>query len=281
MKASGLRVRTSQRVARTPLRPLAGRLGEESGRAGFSLLELTVALGVTSLLAGAIMSIVVATAQAGARQYADFRARAAAAVATAAVAAEIRSAGHGFESASAIQLDAQRIPIVGAIGGDRVSLLRASGSALEIVDTPAGFGYRLEVATNLEVGGSVAGVGQPARPHGAPLPAGRVSGIAPQASGFVVRVAWAATESALIDAWGEPRALLPFEVREFGVRERVDGRELRRRSNSKAWQPVVGGLRSFEIGVSSACLAKVTAATTTAGGRVVTSKEWVRLDACR
>ena len=253
----------------------------KSGLAGFSLLELTVALGVTSLLAGAIMSIVVATAEAGARNYAGFRAQAAAAVATAVVAAELRGVRHGFENASAIQLAAQRVPIVSVVGTDGVYLLRAAGSPLEIVDTLAGFGYRLEAATNLEVSGSVAGVGQAGRPRGAPLPAGRVTGITPQASGFVVSVEWAAAESALIDARGEPRALLPFEVREFSVREREDGRELRRRSNAKVWQPVVGGLQSFEIRLPSACFAKVTAATTTAGGRVVTSDEWVRIDSCR
>ncbi len=220
--------------ASRPSPSLATPPAAELGLAGFSLLELTVALGVTSLLAGAIMSIVVATAEAGARQYAGFRAQAAAAVATAVVAAELRGARRGFENASAIQLDAQRVPIVGALGADGVQLLRAAGSPLEIVETLAGFGYRLEAAPNLEVAGSVAGVGQAGRPQGAPLPAGRVTGITPQASGFVVRVAWAANESALINAWGEPRALLSFEVREFSVRERGDGGELRRRSDAKA-----------------------------------------------
>ena len=158
--------------ASRPLHRLASRPVEEFGPAGFSLLELTVALGVTSLLAGAIMSIVVATAEAGARHHAGFRAQAAATVATAVVAAELRGAPRGFENASAIQLDAQRVPIVGALGTNGVYLLRAAGSALEIVDALPGFGYRLEAATSLEVGGSVAGVGQAGRPQGGPLPAG-------------------------------------------------------------------------------------------------------------
>jgi type II secretory pathway pseudopilin PulG len=214
--------------------------------AGFSLLELMIGALCTSLLAGAVFSVLVSGASSARRRWAALAAQSAADAAVAAVARDAREAGRGLELGDAILRNGERIEVVEATVGGGIRLLRPTSAPREVVDVRPAGAYEIAGANEIEPGTMIAALDLPDWPATAPLPAGVAVGGFPGIGTFEVRVAWGGAASVL-EQWGEPRALLAFEVREYGVRL-VDGtRQLRRRDDGRTWQPVADGLASFSI----------------------------------
>ncbi len=214
---------------------------------GFSLLELIVAALCTTLLAGAVFSVLVSSAASTRRRWAAFSAQVAADGAVAAVARDARQAGEGLEGGDAIRLHGERQATVSASPGGVVRMLRALGPVREVVNVRSDGVYEIDGVTGLAAGTIVAAVGLPERPASAPLPAGVVVGAFRRVSTLELSVAWGSA-AATIEAWGEPRAIVALESREYGLRQLDGAWQLRRRDGGRTWQPVADGLDSFNVG---------------------------------
>ena len=216
-------------------------------RQGFSLLELIVAVLCTSLLAGAVFSVLVSGAASTRRRWATFSAQAAADAAVTAVARDARQAGEGLEGGDSIRLHGERLAIVSASAAGGIRMLRALGPVREVVKARPDGVYEIDGVTAIEIGTIVAAVGLPERPATAALPAGVVVGSFRRISTLELRVAWG-TAVGTLDEWGEPRAVVALELREYGVRRIDEAWQLRRRDGGRSWQPVVDDLDSFSVG---------------------------------
>jgi len=214
---------------------------------GFSLLELIVATLCTSLLAGAVFSVLVSGAASTRRRWAGLAAQAVVDAAVMAVARDARQAGDGIEAADSIRLRGERMAIVAPAAGGGIRVFLALGPVREVVNARPDGVYEIAGVTGIEAGTIVAAVGLPERPTSAPLPAGVVVGAFRRISTLELRVAWGGA-AATLDEWGDPRAIVALKVREYGLR-RADGAwQLRRRDGGRTWQPVVDGLDSFTVG---------------------------------
>lgn len=214
---------------------------------GFSLLELLVAGLCTGLIAAAVFSLLVSGAAATRRRWAAVAAQSTADAVVAAVAADAREAGRGLEQGDSILLHGGRIPRLSPSENGGIRLLRALGPVLEVMSSRPGAIYEVAAAGDLEPGVVVAAIGLPDRPPSAPLPAGVVIAVFPRLSTLDVTVAWGSSAT-LLAGWGEPRALLALETREYETLRLDDGWRLQRRDGARRWQPVADGLTSFSIG---------------------------------
>lgn len=222
-------------------------MGARTSASGFSLLELLIGAVCTSLLAAAVFSVLVSGAASTRRRWADLAAQSAVELAVAAAARDVREAGRGIELADAIRLSGERVDIVGATGERELRLVRALGLPREVVDSRPDGVYEIAGTTAIGPGDVVVAVGLPDRPDSAPAPAGVVTGVFPGIGTLEVRVAWG-SGAASLEQWGEPRALVHVEVREYAPR-RLDGAwQLRRRDGGRTWQPVIDGLDAFTVG---------------------------------
>jgi hypothetical protein len=214
---------------------------------GFSLLELLVATACTSLVAGAVLALMVGSAAASRREWGAMAARREANVAVAAVVDDLRRAGQGLERADAIQVGGERIAVASVAAGGGLRIVRTVGAAREIQQHGPGPRYTIEAASTLRAGDAVVAVGLPERPLNAPLPQGLIVAITPRGTRAEVVVAWRAPEAAALSSWGPPRALLPVEIRRYEVRSYEGALQLRRSDGGGTRQPIVDGLDRFRI----------------------------------
>ena len=221
-----------------------------AGERGCSLLELLVASVCTALVAGAVLTLMVGAATASRREWGAMAARREANVAVAAVVDDLRRAGQGLESADAIQVDGQRIPVVSTDAGGGLRIVRTLGAALEVEQQGSGQRYTIAAAgaaSMIRVGDSVVAVGLPQRPWNAPLPHGVIVAKTRRGAGADVLVAWRPPEASAVSLWGPPRALLKVEIRRYEVRSYEGALQLRRRDDLGARQPIADGLDRFRI----------------------------------
>ena len=212
---------------------------------GYSLLELLIAMVCTTLVAGAVSSLLVSTASATRREWSAVRARAVARAAVAGVADDLARAGVGLERAATVQPDGPRVPIVSSNGASGLKVVRTTGDAAEITTVVALGVYEIDTTSALVVGGSVVGVDVPGRLATAPLPMGRVAALTARISAAEIVVAWSLPAAASLAAWGGPRALVPVRVREYDTRPYGGALQLRRRDEGGSWQPIADGLDAF------------------------------------
>jgi len=221
-----------------------------AGERGCSLLELLVASVCTALVAGAVLTLMVGAATASRREWGAMAARREANVAVAAVVDDLRRAGQGLESADAIQVDGQRIPVVSTDAGGGLRIVRTLGAALEVEQQGSGQRYTIAAAgaaSTIRVGDGVVAVGLPQRPWNAPLPHGVIVAKTRRGAGADVLVAWRPPEASAVSLWGPPRALLKVEIRRYEVRSYEGALQLRRRDDLGARQPIADGLDRFRI----------------------------------
>jgi type II secretory pathway pseudopilin PulG len=280
--------------------------------AGFSLLELLVAVTCTLLLAGAVFSLMEGSARAGRRRWGEVAAGTVARAAVASVAEDLAAAGRGVEHADSVQRNGV---VIRRASSDPVTALRAvlpAGPVAEIWGHVGASTYLVVAGGAPRIGTSVAAVDQPLRPVAAPLPAGVVVGATRIGAMIELSVAWYAPEAAVVASWGLPRALAPVFVRSYEVRRLPGGLQLRRRDDGGSWQPIADGIDAFDVywildtdgdGVpdtrrsrwlggagSRACAVQLEArvrspATRLVGGpaaatKPVVARRWIRLEGC-
>jgi len=211
---------------------------------GYSLLELVVAACCTTLLAGAVLPLLVGSARAERHRARVLDAELRIDSALRAISADLRAAPDGLEGSRSVRRGGQDTPIIGPLPNGGVQVLRSLGPALEIGAALDANTYEVGAAGALKVGVDVAAVGQPGRPVGAAVPAGTVVSVNLGGGGVViVQISWGAE----VVAWGLPRALLPITWREFELRPLAGTYQLRRRDRGGSWQPVVDGLSRMTI----------------------------------
>lgn len=223
--------------------------GAGGGQRAFSLVELLVALAVTTLVAAAIVPTFVQGVGAARQRRDDLEARTLAGAVADTVSRDLRQVGRFLEGARLVQLRGRRIDLVE--GGDGVRLVRSLGPSVEVGETAGTDGYWVSASEQLEPEVLVAALGQPGRPRGAALPVGPVESVLEGVGGALVRVGWSRPEAALIRGWGEPRALVPIRLREYEVVERNGMPMLRRRDAGGYWQPVSDGVVRLRVAVGA------------------------------
>ena len=214
---------------------------------GFSLLELMLAALCTSLVAGAVLSLLVSSAASARRRLDALSAQAAVDAAVSAIARDLRQLGVGLENARAVWLGGQRYPLVSQDAAGGLMLLLTGSSPLEIGEHLPGGRFLVPAGHGLSPGDSVAAVGQPRRAAGEPLPGGAVAVVTRGVGGDTVAVAWDAVASSMLADGGQPRALLPITVREYATSEERGGMSLRRRNPPGRWQSVADNLTELSI----------------------------------
>jgi type II secretory pathway pseudopilin PulG len=213
---------------------------------GYSLLELIVAAGCTTLLAGAVLPLLVGGATAERHRSRALNAELQMDSALRAITLDLRAAGVGLEGAQSVQYAGQIEAIVGPTPDGGLRVLRTLGPALEIATALDSDSYQLGESGSLQAGALVIAVGLPARPPAAALPAGTAMSVFPSGQGEIVDISWGASAGDVL-AWGPPRALLPVTWREYQLRALDDVYQLRRRDLSGTWQPVVDELSGLAI----------------------------------
>ena len=222
------------------------RLGTRSGirDGGYSLLELIVATCCTTLLAGAVLPLLVGSARAERHRARALDAELRVDSALRAISADLRGAGIGLEGGRSVRRVGQDMPVVGPLPLGGIRIFRPLGPALEVGAALDVNTYEVGAAGALETGVEVAAVGQPGRPAGAAVPAGTVVSVLPAGAVAVVQISWGAE----VVAWGLPRALLPFTWREYELQPLAGAYQLRRRDRGGSWQPVVDDLSALTTG---------------------------------
>jgi len=215
--------------------------------AGFSLLELLVASTCSALIAAAVFSLMVGSAQTARREWGAVAARRVAAAAVARVADDLSRAHFGLEAVDSVQVGGARIGYASAAAGSLLRVVVATGRAAEVLALGPGAAYTVAATEVLHPGDSVVAVGLPGRPPSAPLPLGSVAAITPYGGHNEVLVAWRPAEAAAVAAWGPPRALLPVSLRDYDLRSFDGALQLGRRTDSGARQPVADGLEALRI----------------------------------
>jgi len=210
---------------------------------GYSLLELIVAACCTTLLAGAVMPLLVGSARAERHRARALDAELRVDSALRAISADLRAACAGLEGGRSVRRGGQNTPIVGPLPNGGIRMLRSLGPALEVGVALDANTYEVGAPGALEAGVEVAAVGQPGRPAGAAVPAGTVVSVIPAGGGAIVQISWGAE----VVAWGLPRALLPITWREYELRALDGAYQLRRRDRGGSWQPVVNDLSAVTI----------------------------------
>jgi type II secretory pathway pseudopilin PulG len=236
-------------VRRRRLTRAAGATAVVTGRvheAGFSLLELLVATACTTMISGAVFSLLVGSAAAERRECSALAARRAADAAVAAIVDDLHRAGNGLESAGAVQVGGVRVPAAASATEGTLTVVRALGAAVEIRQAGPGSRFVVDSAA-LAAGDAVVAVGLVGRPGSAPLPLGVVTVVGRRGAGAEVWVAWRAAEAASLAAWGAPRALLPVEIRAYDLRAFEGALQLGRRTDGGPRQPVADGLDELRL----------------------------------
>jgi hypothetical protein len=205
---------------------------------GYSLLELLVAACCTTLLAGAVLPLLVGSAQAERHRARALEAELRVDSALQAISADLRAACTGLEGGRSVRRSGQNTPIVAPLPSGGIRILRPLGPVLEVGAALDANTYEVGTIGALGIGVEVVAVGQPGRPAGAPVPAGSVVSVFPAGEGALVHISWGAE----VVAWGLPRALLPITWREYELRNYEDAYQLRRRDRGGSWQPVVENL---------------------------------------
>jgi type II secretory pathway pseudopilin PulG len=221
-------------------------MAQRKADGGYSLLELIVAAGCTTLLAGAVLPLLVGGASAERHRSRLLSAELRLDSALRAVTLDLRAAGVGLEGADSVERDGHVETIAGPAAGGGLRVLRTLGPAHEITAAIDSDSYRLGDSGNLQPGALVLAVGLPERPPGAPLPAGTVISVFPTGQGAIVDISWGSSAGDVL-AWGPPRALLPVTWREYQLRSLDDAYQLRRRDLGGSWQPVVDELSGLAI----------------------------------
>lgn len=218
---------------------------------GFSIVELLVAAACTSLIAAAILSLLVGSTNSGRQLIAEAEIRALARAAAVTLAEELEGVGRGAEGVWLVAEHGEQVPVIQPVVGGLVRLLVPMSDSVEVEPIHGSSRYRVGTRGGLAPGVTVLGLGW----SGAGTrvgPGGRVRSLVPPGRGRlprpgVVEIQWAGREAAAIQAGGEVRALLPAVWREYALVRRDQGMQLRRRDASGRWQPVVDGLLGVSI----------------------------------